>query len=379
MYSQLYIMEVAFFGRLFIMNNNISLGTFLKKFRENSNYLVEDVAMILNISVSEVEQFESTGIIENCLLRDIISSLYNMPMSFFDTDYSKPVLHNTRLKVTDTNKFQALPQIKQFEYLNKAKTLCKTIDDIAKIEAENNTIEPILQNANMNLLEELIIKDEDTFEIATHIYKDLQNLGMNNFSSLEDLLYVFPYVIFDDLGEEFSGFSFYDFEDGKTDKLIVINKADSYVKQLFTFFHEITHIYIHSSKMCKDITDENIVDSIVNKILLPKDYILQKYQKFSMNSIDKYISDFIETSKQYNVGYKTIAYALFHANIIKENQINAVYTHLIKENSMGKAVNKNSGLLYNKALEEVIIHAQNNNYITTERFQQDIAYAINYN
>ena len=361
------------------MNNNISLGTFLKKFRENSNYLVEDVAMILNLPVSEIEQFESTGIIENCLLRDIISSLYNMPMSFFDTDYSKPVLHNTRLKVTDTDKFQALPKIKQFEYLNKAKTLCKTIDDIAKIEAENNTIEPILQNANMNLLDESIIKDEDTFEIAAHIYNDLRNLGMNDFSSLEDLLYTFPYVIFDDLGEEFSGFSFYDFEDGKTDKLIVINKTDSYVKQLFTFFHEITHIYIHSSKMCKDITDENIVDSIVNKILLPKDYIQQKYQKFSLNSIDKYISNFIETSKQYNVGYKTIAYALFHANIIQENQINAVYTHLIKENSMGKAVNKNSGLLYNKALEEVIIHAQNNNYITTERFQQDIAYAINYN
>lgn len=359
--------------------NNISLGTFLKKFRENSNYLVEDVAKILNLSVEEVEQFESTGVISDPFLRDIISTLYSMPMSFFETDYSKPVLHNTRLKVTDTNKFQALPPIKQFEYLNKAKTLCKTIDDIAQIEADNNAADPILQNANMNLFELSTITEEDIFEIAEHIYSDLKNLGINKFSSLEDLLYIFPYVIFDDLGEEFSGFSFYDFENGKTDKLIVINKADSYVKQLFTFFHEITHIYIHSSKICDNISDEHIVDSIVNRILLPKDYIQQEYQGFNIGCIDQYIYKFEETSKKYNVGYKTIAYALFHAYIIEEVQISEVYTHLIKDHSMGKAVNQNSGLLYNKALEEVIIHAKENNYITHERFQQEIAYAINYN
>ena len=63
--------------------NNISLGTFLKKFRENSNYLVEDVVKILNLSVEEVEQFESTGVISDPFLRDIISTLYSMPMSFF--------------------------------------------------------------------------------------------------------------------------------------------------------------------------------------------------------------------------------------------------------------------------------------------------------
>lgn len=358
--------------------NNISLGTFLKIFREKNNYLVEDVATILNVSVEEVNNFEMTGIINNSFIKDIIASLYNMPMSFFETDYSKPVLHNTRIKITDIDKFQTLPITQQFEYLNKAKTLYKTIDDIATIESNNGQTESILQNSNMNLLNIDTITEEDTSKIASHIYNNLKDIGVNDFSSLEDLLYNFPYVIFDDLSEEFSGFSFYDFENGKKDMLIVINKADSYVKQLFTFFHEITHIYVHNSKKC-NISDENLVDSIVNKILLPETYIKKEFQNFDIEFIDKYISKFIETSTKYNVGYKTIAFALFHANIIQENQVSQVYNHLIKNLGIGKAFNKNNGLLYNNVLEELIQHALNNNYITNERFMQDIAYAINYN